>query len=873
MNKGNQQSITYKLWPLAATRSLLLKLVMCLLFSAPVLLHAQSEESDEEMADEISIALEVKGVGNTDVPALYLDKDVYLSITSVFDFIKIRNVPYRSLDTVKGFYINEQDTFLISKPSNRIFFKGTEYDVSDHGFLRTETGLYLNLKYFQSIFGLDCIFYFRRLVVTMSSDKELPAIKEARLELMRKNVNRLKGELKADTVIPLKQPFFHFGMADWAVMSSQQSEGGDLTTVNLSMGAVLAGGELNTSLNYFSRQEFTEKLQFYQWRHVNNDAKAVKQVALGKIFTQSTATLYAPVVGIQVSNASTLYKRSYGSYTLSNTTEPGWIVELYVNDVLVDYTKADPSGFYTFEVPLVYGFTSVKLKFYGPYGETRSSQQYVNVPFNFIPAKSFEYAINGGLVEDGKDSKFSRVNMKYGLSRHITLGGGSEYLTSVTSGHVMPFLNSSVRLAPRLLLSAEHAHSVRSRAILSYRMPKGMQYELDYTNYVPGQTAIFFNFREERKVIVSAPLHTKRLSLFARLTLDQIVLPYTQYTNSELALTGFAGKVGVNVSSFTSFTRDGNPYFYSVSSISLPLPKRLLITGQMQYDHKLNSPVFTKLTAEKNLKGKGVISFAYQEYFNISRRNFLLGIRYDLSFAKAALSVLAGSNNSYSRIQAASGSIVVDKKSGYLHASNRTHVSKGGLTIEPYLDMNANGQRDDGEPRVPGLRVQLNGGRIIYDEKDTVIRIADLEPYNHYLIELLRNSFDNISWQIKNTTLSVTPGPNNFTLIQVPVMVVGEASGTVSKTSESGREPLGIGQIIMNIYDGSNTKVARSVTESDGYFNYLGLAPGTYTVRPDDTQMDRLQLFAEPAYRTITIKSGTDGDVADGLDFIITPRK
>ena len=59
---------------------------------------------------------------------------------------------------------------------------------------------------------------------------------------------------------------------------------------------------------------------------------------------------------------------------MSDRTEPDWIVELYVNNVLVDYTTADASGFYTFQVPLVYGNTIVKLKFYRALGRRKNQR-------------------------------------------------------------------------------------------------------------------------------------------------------------------------------------------------------------------------------------------------------------------------------------------------------------------------------------------------------------------------------------------------------------------------------------------------------------------------------------------------------------------
>ncbi|MCD6011752.1 MAG: hypothetical protein K0Q79_1614 [Flavipsychrobacter sp.] len=846
-----------------------LTLFILLAVFLPQWLHAQNEEP---MGDEITVTLEVKGVGNVDVPAMYNDKDVFLSVTAVFDFLKIKNIPSPTLDTVKGFILTEKDAFLLDRPHNRIYYQGKVIDLQD-GFMHTETSLYLNLKYFKSVFGLDGTFYFRRLVVTMSSDFELPIIREMRQELMRRNLNKLKGDQKADTFINLRRPLFHLGAADWAVMSSQQSQGADQTTLNLGLGGALLGGEANASLNYYSNQAFSEKQQFYQWRYVNNGLSAMRQVIAGKIFTQATSSLFAPVVGVQVTNAPTTYRQSYGTYRLSNTTEPNWIVELYVNDVLVDYTRADASGFYSFDVPLFYGFTTVKLKFYGPYGEQRTNQQYINIPFNFLPKGEFEYSASAGIVEDDKGSQFSRVNMKYGLSSKITMGGGVEYLSSVVSGTTMPFISTSVRLTSRMLFSGEYMHGVRSRGLLSYRMKGGAQIDLDYTKYAKGQTAIYFNYLEERKAVITAPIRTKKMSLFSRLTLDQIIVPNTQYTNIEWAMLGFYKKVGINFTTYASVIprqAEKVPYLYSIASVTVPLPFKILMTSQVQYNFKEGTPIFARFNFEKHLFTKGVLTFGYQEYFNINQRNFLLGLRYDFSFARAAVSLLSGSDGSYSRVEAASGSLVFDARSNFINANNRTNVGKAGILIRPFLDFNGNNQWDKGEPKAPGLKIRINGGRVINDERDTSIRILDLEPYFKYYIELNRSSFDNISWQVRNTTLSVTASPNGFTRVEVPIRVVGEVSGSVSVQNKDTDKPRGQGQISVVIYDSSSMVVGKAITESDGYFSYLGLVPGSYTVRIDSVQLNNLHYTSQPGAIPVTIRSNMDGDVADGLEFVLT---
>ena len=390
--------------------------------------------------------LNIQKVGGIDIPAVILDETVYLPVIDIFSFLKIKNSPSAQRDSVSGFFINQQATYLIDRTNNRITFQGKVFNLKNNDFIKTETNLYLRSPLWSEIFGLDCTFNFRSLSVMLNTKLELPIIREMRQEQMRSNINRLKGEVKADTTIGRKFPAFHFGMADWSVISTQQLNGKVDARLNLSLGTVIAGGEANALLNYTNNTPFDEKQQQYLWRFVNNDRPLLRQVMAGKIYTQVTSSIYDPVVGVQFTNTPTTYRRSFGTYTISDITEPNWTVELYVNNVLVDFMKADASGFYKFEVPLVYGNSAVKLKFYGPWGEERIKEENISIPFNFLPPKEFEYSVSAGMVEDTLNSRFSRATLNYGLSRRITIGGGVEYLSSVVTGNTMPFFNASLRL-------------------------------------------------------------------------------------------------------------------------------------------------------------------------------------------------------------------------------------------------------------------------------------------------------------------------------------------------------------------------------------------------------------------------------------------
>jgi hypothetical protein len=837
----------------------LLVILLALTVTLPVALNAQ----DNPEYEEISVFLNIQKVGGADIPAVIVDETVYLPVADIFTLLKVKNTPSAQLDSVSGFFINQSATYLIDRINHRISFQGKMYDLKPSDMVKTETALYLQSNYFGQIFGLDCVFNFRSLSVMLTTKLELPIIKEMKLEEMRSNINKLKGEVKADTIIGRKYPLLHFGMADWSVNNNQTIGGKTDTRFNLDLGTVIAGGEANIRLNYNNNTPFEEKQQQYLWRFVNNDRVALRQVMAGKISSQMTSTIFNPVVGIQLTNTPTTYRRSFGTYTISDITDPNWVVELYVNNVLVDYMKADASGFYKFEVPLVYGNSAVKLKFYGPWGEERVKEQNINIPFNFLPPKELEYTLSAGIVEDTLSSRFSKASMNYGISRRMTIGGGIEYLSSLTSANAMPFVSSSVRLFSGLLLTGEYTYMVRGKGMLSYRFPSNLQFEVNYTKYHPGQTAIIYNYLEERKATVSIPLKGKRFSAYSRFSVNQIVLPSMKTTNAEMLWSGTLYGVNTNFTTYGLFNDITDPYVYSNLSLALRLPRRCVLTPQTQYDYNYQQLISVKANLEKPVFKNGYLNLSYEQNFRSHTKSIEFGFRFDLSFAQTGFS-FRNTNDQNTFVESARGSLMADHKSRYVGTNNRSSVGKGGISILPYLDVNGNGHHEKGEPKVAGLQFRINGGTIVKNEKDTTIRVLDLVPYTSYLLELDKNSFDNIAWQMHNTTLKVMVDPNQFKTIDVPISVMGEAAGTVYKGSD------GLGRILVCIYRQDSILVGRTLTESDGYFSYLGMKPGKYTVRIDPAQLKKINMVATPEKIEVTYSNSVDGDIKDGLDFSLT---
>jgi hypothetical protein len=485
--------------------------------------------------------------------------------------------------------------------------------------------------------------------------------------------------------------------------------------------------------------------------------------------------------------------------------------------------------------------------------------------------------VTAGVVENDQKSRFGRANLNYGLGKNITIGGGVEVLSTLARGKVMPYLNASIRLSSNILFSAEHVYNVRNKAVINYRSRSNLQVDLSYTRFEKNQLAVQMDFLEERKAIISMPIRTKKFNAFTRLTLNQFTLPYsytgdkpgTKFTSGELLFSGVVAGISNNITTYALFNKTGNPLVYTNFSLNYRFRSGFRLNPQAQYEYGQNKFSKLKMEVEKNISTRGFVNVSYERNMVGLKSNIVtVGFRYNFSFAQTFFSA-SKDKDAVRTVQSARGSIMYDKNSGYVGASNQSQVGKGGIIIKPFLDLNCNGSRDENEPGVDGLKLHINGGRIEPDHKDSSIRISSLEAYTSYYIEIDKNSFDNISWQIKKPVIKVIADPNQFKKIEVPISVLSEVSGFVKLKNETGS--IGLGRVIVNIHSAEGKLMSKVISEQDGYFSYLGLVPGTYRVSIDPLQMEKLGLKTKAAF-DFDVKSTIDGDVIDGIEFTLEKK-
>jgi hypothetical protein len=432
-------------------------------------------------------------------------------------------------------------------------------------------------------------------------------------------------------------------------------------------------------------------------------------------------------------------------------------------------------------------------------------------------------------------------------------------------------VNASLRLGSDLLLAGEYALGVRAKFVALYHLPSDLQLELDYTRYTRGQEAINNNYLEERKATVSFPFRSRKFTLFSRISFYQAILPLTEltpaskYTTGEGLLSGVLFGVNTNLTTYVWFTQQAPAYVYSSLSMAFRLPARIILTPQVQYEYSQHRISDLRAEMGKYLTARGFFNVYYENNIKSHFTSVGIALRYNFSFASTSMSGTR-IDHAVAMVESAAGSLLYDDRTKYVGHDKQGAVGKGGLLIEPYLDLNGNGKRDPGEPRVSGVTIRINGGIVQDNSADTSIRVSGLEAYASYILHL-DASFESIAWEIRNKTIRVVIDPNQFKVLEIPVAIYGEVTGTVYLKENGNQQPLG--RIVVCFFHGDRSPAGQAITEADGSFDFAGLAPGAYSAEVSAGQLEKLHLVCRPWTLPFNILPKKDGDVAEGLAFIL----
>lgn len=177
---------------------------------------------------------------------------------------------------------------------------------------------------------------------------------------------------------------------------------------------------------------------------------------------------------------------------------------------------------------------------------------------------------------------------------------------------------------------------------------------------------------------------------------------------------------------------------------------------------------------------------------------------------------------------------------GGLQLSGLLGLSRGRIRGRVFRDLNGNGQDNAGEPGVGGMRIELDGGRVLTTDLQGNFNFSSLEPGEHY-VALVSEGLG-VNLRASNMTRrQIFLAPRATTDVNFGVMDFGFAAGRIfndlslSGEMSAGVAP-GVGGVRLVLRRTSRESGAQPLTQAvnaDGAYEFGNLPQGDYLLEID----------------------------------------
>ncbi|TVR77801.1 MAG: hypothetical protein EA409_11335 [Saprospirales bacterium] len=844
-----------------------LSLIVIIWLGTPSTAFTQRDGSDmnDVFYDELTVLLSIENLGSYNMDAVYHEDNLFLPLVALFKLLEIHIRTSAEIDSFYGFFGDRELPFILDANSGLFSFReDTLMAVQGQDYILTFEDIFISLPIYKRLFGLHMDFSFRTLRVFLESEIEPPVIRILRVEKMRENLRIARGEVRVDTTIERDHKWIGGAVLDINLRTQQNSSGNNREVLKTDFGGELLGGEFHLS-SFLERDfDFDLQRQYASWRFVNNDFSAVRQIELRTGIPNIHSRVFTNTAGIRITNTPTTLRRSFGTYLLRRTTHPNWEVELYVNNVLIDETKADAGGEFQFEVPLSYGSTDVTLRFYGPWGQEEVETETIEIPFILVPTNSVEYHLAAGFTLDEFGHRYMHGRLSYGLNRHLTLHAGYEYFERNLESRQMPFAGATFSPFQNTMFSYSFLANAWQEGSILIRAGKGLFINADVKIYEKEQDAQRTPNLKETRLSLSTPfiLFDSRFMFRSTARSVENISGWAHFIDSNLGF--FSGRFNL---SFSSRFRMG-----TLNMANFALDARLFMgrnwsfSGNTWFDADEGELLYSRIQVQRRFSQNFTASANLNHSFQNNLTSINIAASVDLNFTRVSSGILL-SKDSWQTDQNIFSSIQFGGKSQRVRAYSRSGLGRGTIDVLLFVDVNHNGIRDKGEPLVEEAIVSLSGGRETLHHIDSVSRFTGLELYTNYILNINESRLPNIAWRLDKEVYSIYPHPNQIKTILIPVKPVGEIEGRVILESKDGILERPLHNIRVNIRDSEGNQVERLSTDQMGYFLFLGLSPGIYSAELDLGQILGLNLSTDKPRLEFEIRPTEFGDFVPELDF------
>lgn len=833
--------------------------------------------------EEVLLSFRFNSIGNVYVTGHYENNIMYLPISELFNLLFIPCEKSESGFSLVGSFLDPAVKYEIDLNSQFVKLGSKTYTLAKEDYRYGDLDFFLSPGKFEEIFQMKFAINFNTLTLSLESPNKMPVEQREEREKARKQLE-LRQEKKdyPPAGFERKRAILRPGVLDYTLAANYQENAVQLN-LDLNLGMELLGGDLQGNVYALSggSESFIGSNNL-RWRYAVTENEWLSSVAAG--YLTSTGLYNRQVIGAGVTNDPIEPRRLYDSYIIDGTTDAESEVELYVNGRMVDYQRADQTGYYRFNFPLTFGTTRVSINIYTPAGEVKTIDRQIQIPYTFLPKGVLAYHVMGGYTDTFGETDYvkaptANADVAYGITNWLTAKVGSEYLKEDYGAIPLTYGSVSARLFKQYLINLDIAPAALYRVTGSVIYPSDYSFSLNYSRYTGPS---IFNTRGAIDEVVGSaylPMEIFGFNLGLRLNADYYRLESSSVTRYRADLNFRLGRVNMNFNYQDNLllvnqsARLGQGVANSIVTYSFARTSKvpavfrgLFIRAHAGYSMYYSNFESIDLQLSKSIFKTGYITISggYEPVAKSWTGQFGLNLNFEQ--IRTATKAEYRQNNLV-LYQSLRGSLGYDYRSHRFSATNTEQVGRASASVLLFIDNNNNGICDQGDERMPYKAIRLDQSATIQIGRDSVIRISQLQAYYRYNIEVNRSALPNPLIAPAIDKFSFVADPNQYKRIEIPFYRTGVAEGIVYLQQYETKTGIGGLRLLLKKEGSDVTQIVK--TFSAGDFYVMDLSPGRYTLEVDPAQLGFMNAYYPAQVLRFEIKALAEGDFVEGIEIVL----
>jgi hypothetical protein len=712
----------------------------------------------------------------------------------------------------------------------------------------------------------------RDLTVTIVEPNALPVARRiAREGLAAARLTPPGAVRRPELLYPLERPYTDGMVLDYSILApSNDALGGGAYQVGA--GVDMLGGSLQALVQSEGEIRDGRTRMDASWNGVWRQSRWLTQLRLGDGLT--TGPRFRALRGAAVTNAPYLRPAILGDLPYSGALGPGWQIEAYRGGRLIAFDSVNPLGTFTIDVPLQYGENPIDFVAYGPFGEVRQFNRTYRVSTDILAAGRFEYGVSAGECRAAVCQATANADVRYGVSTRWTLQAGLDQFWRRDRDNLFhPYVGATGSIGNAIGVQAELVKDAVLRGAVRYEPTMDVQFSAEVTRFARG---------------LEQPLLTPG-GRRDQITLSGFYRPFPRL--GSLFLDGVVDRVREDRGTITSARLGGSVQFDALRVLpsvrvsrehpvaapattrttlvlnSILLPMRRLGAGLGQVSARATLEATPSLETESGsvFLGRRIanrlrveVGSAWQRHTRGATVTALLAAELPSLRAYSTLTAPRGTPATSSHYL--QGSAIYDREHGAVAFAPGPSLQRAGLSGYVFLDLNDDGRRGAEEPVIPDVRLQVGIGSTTTNS-DGEYRIWDVTPYEATYVAVDTTSLRTPLWVPAYGAVLVEPNPNRFRVLDIPILPGGVIEGAVVREAVTGDVPVAGVMVVLRHY--KTGKERKILTFGDGSFYAIGVRPGEYELRLDQTAAQRLGVQANTVRFVVPVE--LDGATISGL--------